>query len=88
MSIAEYIKKHPDMENIVVMQLLMYEEHYGEDVCTYEIAETKEEGKRIYNLAKEKGYEFVDENAFGLMGNDGDCSASILIFRRGSCPTN
>ena len=88
MSIAEYIKKHPDMENILVMQLLMYEEHYGEDVCTYEIAETKEEGKRIYNLAKEKGYEFVDENAFGFMGNDVCCSASILIFRRGSCPTN
>lgn len=84
MSVAEYIDKHPDMEGIVAMQLLMYEEHYGEGVCFYEIAETREEGKRIYTLAIEKGYKFVDENAFGFMGKDGDCSASILIFKKGT----
>lgn len=82
MNIQEYIEKYPDMKSIVVLQLLAYEEHYGEGVCIYEIAETPEEGKRIYNLAIDKGYEFVDENAFGFMGEEGSCSASILIFKK------
>lgn len=84
MSIHDYLEKHPDMDGIVTMQLLMYEEHYGEDVCIYEIAETREEEKRIYTLAKEKGYEFVDENAFGFMAKEGDYSASILVFKKGT----
>lgn len=82
MSIQDYIRKHPDMKSIVAMQLLMYEEYYGKDVCIYEIAETREDGERIYNMAKERGLEFVDENAFGFMGKDSDSSASILIFKK------
>ena len=63
---------------IVAMQLSIYEEAYGEGVCAYEIAESKEESTAIYNMAKKHGYTLVDENMFGSSSK----SASILIFKK------
>lgn len=78
MTIKEYVDKHPDMLNLVAMQLSIYEEAYGEGVCAYEIAETEEESAAIYDTAKKHGYTFVDENLFGSSTK----SASVLIFKK------
>lgn len=77
-SIKEYVDRNPDMLYFVAMQLSIYEEAYGEGVCAYEIAESKEESAAIFNKAKEHGYTLVDENMFG----HGTKSASILIFKK------